>query len=632
MKIQIRKLVHLLKHYKRESIILGSLTVINSASFLAIPYMIKSSQNIDSDKEDDDTNSKERKLPIGTEKFDELSKKFDSIFSSMKKETKYISFFGASFTFLMCLGYVSRKRIFYARKLADLFAMHMRSKIFGSVFLEKQNKFESSVLVQKSINDVWMISESLANTFFGLIRGSIFGIGGLAAIMYYFPKIAFLTGIFIIAFGYKGKKYNDLIQKASKDQITFLENISSDLGQITNYKKTIFLSNSTDFFGKFFHKDLEMNHEKILKIATLRGKYVMYLETLGISYLLSILLYGNYLVSTNSMLQENMALSLFALYAAIGLRSINFNINELKEKMGILDSLETFFKTDLTGEQNINFDNEAFNVYSQLEEYIIAHQQTLIENTNSIKGPAKDLYDKSQKFLSDQRNPTNVTINNLYIINRGEKNDITGEINIQSLTAKTGSILGIVGKSGIGKTTIFNFLTGFREPSTGAAFFFKTDESKPIRQFYFTQNPEVFDKNFILNILISNLDLVTFVLRSEGYTLEQKATAIFCEIRKVLCMANLWRKASITGLDNSVENLSGGERQRLVFARMFFSNADILYMDESVASLDRVTYQHIVAELEKFKIDRTIFFVSHDRELIDQLCGSDVFEIPDKHV
>lgn len=37
---------------------------------------------------------------------------------------------------------------------------------------------------------------------------------------------------------------------------------------------------------------------------------------------------------------ENMALSLYALYAALGLRGVNFGFTELKEKLGILSSLE----------------------------------------------------------------------------------------------------------------------------------------------------------------------------------------------------------------------------------------------------------------------------------------------------
>lgn len=64
------------------------------------------------------------------------------------------------------------------------------------------------------------------------------------------------------------------------------------------------------------------------------------METFGIGYLLSIICYGTYKVAIGDLLTEDLSLSLYAIYAALGLRAVSRGYTELKEKNGILNSLE----------------------------------------------------------------------------------------------------------------------------------------------------------------------------------------------------------------------------------------------------------------------------------------------------
>ena len=624
---------------------LGGLTVVNSASFLFIPYLFKGSQVIgksppnDSNrktketKEEDKKESKDDKevqsFSFNSEFLSSVQKKFLASISSFSLEQRYLLFFSSSFCFLFFLGKVSKFRTLYARKLQDLFARQIRSQIFYAVFSSKRRTFDPAVLVQKSINDVQIVSESLANIFFGMIRGTVIGVGGLAAILYYFPNLAVLTSLYIIAFGLKGKQYNNLIQQAAKEQISFLENISSQLGHIGEKNKTVFLAKGEKFFDGFFQRDLEINHDKVLNIAKLRGKYIMFIETFGIGYILSIICYGTYLVSVGSLAPENLALSIFAIYAAIGLRSVNFNLNELKEKMGILESLEEFFQAELIKRSFLTKPAAEFGYYIEFEQFL-RNSGSIVEREISSES-IMNLEEKKEDFLLKQRNPTDVVINKLHIINRGLKEDVSSEIYIEDLTIAKNSFKAIEGKSGIGKTTIFNIINGFREAQKGNVDFVKEDNDREVRNFYFTQNPEVFPHNFIFNIMIANLELVNYVMSLEGFSKEDKFLVLFKEIKRSLMKANLWEKALSVGLTSSVENLSGGEKQRLVFARMFFSNADVLYMDESMASLDIITYRKIVGELKKFGLNRTILFISHDKQLVEDLCGDNRYEVTSKN-
>lgn len=46
-------------------------------------------------------------------------------------------------------------------------------------------------------------------------------------------------------------------------------------------------------------------------------------------------------------------------------------------------------------------------------------------------------------------------------------------------------------------------------------------------------------------------------------------------------------------------NLSGGEKQRLAFARLFFSNAEVIFLDEATSALDHQTEQQLMAAVQE---------------------------------
>lgn len=74
--------------------------------------------------------------------------------------------------------------------------------------------------------------------------------------------------------------------------------MSRELGEFTENKKCIILSKSESFVNSFFDHSLNENHKKIMNMAKLRGKQVFFMETFGVGYLLSIVCYGTYLIST----------------------------------------------------------------------------------------------------------------------------------------------------------------------------------------------------------------------------------------------------------------------------------------------------------------------------------------------
>ena len=62
--------------------------------------------------------------------------------------------------------------------------------------------------------------------------------------------------------------------------------------------------------------------------------------------------------------------------------------------------------------------------------------------------------------------------------------------------------------------------------------------------------------------------------------------------------------------ENGIE-LSGGQWQKLAVARAFYSESDILILDEPTASLDPMAEQEIFNQFDKLRSDKTTIFVSH---------------------
>lgn len=53
------------------------------------------------------------------------------------------------------------------------------------------------------------------------------------------------------------------------------------------------------------------------------------------------------MIATGNLLTQDLSLSIFALYGALGLRRLNSGFIEIREKLGILDTIENFFNIDL---------------------------------------------------------------------------------------------------------------------------------------------------------------------------------------------------------------------------------------------------------------------------------------------
>lgn len=179
-----------------------------------------------------------------------------------------------------------------------------------------------------------------------------------------------------------------------------------------------------------------------------------------------------------------------------------------------------------------------------------------------------------------------------------------------SLHLDEGEILGIIGESGSGKSTILRLLSGIIQPDEGQVTLFgKSLDTKDRSRF-------------------RNLQMIFQDARAsfdKQYTIEQSLD----EIRKHLNPSALENRFLLqeVGLDTSFAKkypyeMSGGECQRAAIARALACDPKVLLCDEITSALDVITQERICSLLTHLCHQHHIsaIFVSHDLPLVSNLC------------
>src|SRR6266478_2654152 len=165
-----------------------------------------------------------------------------------------------------------------------------------------------------------------------------------------------------------------------------------------------------------------------------------------------------------------------------------------------------------------------------------------------------------------------------------------------------GQMLALLGKTGCGKSTIFNMIAGLTEPTSGTV---RVSGRDPFSDFdsFRGRIAIVFQNDRLLpwRTAIQNVEL--------GLEMLDVAAAKRREA------AQLWlTKLGLGGHENDYPHaLSGGMRQRVSIARAFATNANILLCDEPFSALDESTAGRLRAEFVRLVKEngKTAVFITH---------------------
>ncbi|MBR6127450.1 ABC transporter ATP-binding protein [bacterium] len=178
----------------------------------------------------------------------------------------------------------------------------------------------------------------------------------------------------------------------------------------------------------------------------------------------------------------------------------------------------------------------------------------------------------------------------------------TGKTVLKNINLKIskGEFIGIVGLSGVGKTTLVDIIAGLYKPKSGEILTDGKVSAQPLKIGYIPQEFALLSGNIRENVAFGEKDI---------------------DDKKVI---DSLKKAQLYDfiINNHAEGIyarpfsdslgfSHGQKQRLAIARALYSNPDILILDEATSSLDLKNEDEICHVLNELKGDKTIIVIAH---------------------
>lgn len=168
-----------------------------------------------------------------------------------------------------------------------------------------------------------------------------------------------------------------------------------------------------------------------------------------------------------------------------------------------------------------------------------------------------------------------------------------------SIHLKEGELVCLLGASGVGKTTIFNMLSGLMQPEAGSVLLNGSDiTGKAGRVSYMLQNDLLLPYKTVLD----NVALPLVIKGTKKAEARKEASVFFS-------------KFGIEGSQKQYPNqLSGGMRQRAALLRTYLFSHEVALLDEPFSALDTITkssmHQWYLEVMEQIKL--STLFITHD--------------------
>jgi len=186
-------------------------------------------------------------------------------------------------------------------------------------------------------------------------------------------------------------------------------------------------------------------------------------------------------------------------------------------------------------------------------------------------------------------------------------------LNDFSYSFDTNKLYALAGRSGIGKSTLIDLITGVLEPDSGQVLYGRVNIFENLKNW---QNKigYVPQENFLINDSIKNN--ICFGEDEEKINHKRLNDAINqSDLRDFI--NNLPKQENTEIADRGI-NISGGQRQRIGLARALYQNRNVLLLDEATSSVDTETEEAILKTLHKIKNDRIIIMIAHRQSTIEK--------------
>ncbi len=451
--------------------------------------------------------------------------------------------------------------------------LEISTRLFKSyMLLPKINlsNLNSNILIRNIVNEVNLTVEYMRVLINFLKESLLFFFIFLSMFYFSFKYTSFMVIFFIIIVFIFYKVFRTYLFKLGLENQVIrgarLKLISESFGSIVDLK---IFAKENYIIKKF--KDIS---NKTLRIELITSFISMlpklFFESLTILILVSITLY-----ILNLGLSKSEAFAILSLITVVSVRLLPV-FSTMTTSLARLKSIQSsilLIKNEIQSNEDINIVNEYKN-----SDQIIFNKDIILSELN-FQYPSS-------------------------------KNKI---LNIDRLLIEKGSSIGIVGSSGIGKSTLVNLIVGLIEPSSGTITIDNTNIDKNKKGWqkligYVSQTVFLLDTSLKNNIAFGEDEKNIDITRIE-------------EIIKI-CNLNAFVNNLPSGINTNIgemgNKISGGQKQRIALARALYKNSQVIIFDEATSNLDVDTENEILSNIfdKMFKKDKTYIFISHRKNTL----------------
>lgn len=446
------------------------------------------------------------------------------------------------------------------------YLIYIRNLIFNNIIKNNSENFQE-VKIGEQISRIMELSINMRDLFYNTITEYIPSIIAIISIVIYFlfvnKTIGFImlisTLILGILFYFMGKRIINISSDREKYSLFISEKLNDSFSNLMN----IYLNNQ-------INNEININNKQNERYAKLfENQYNVISILIILSIVISVITFLSILIKSYQFLKNKiLSDSSFISIIIISIYYLNYLINLSKTlpvtltNLGILKYSKEFLKNIL--QKNVN-----------------KH----VKNKISGKIHFQNIYFKYP-------NMPNYAIHNL------------------NLTIYPNQIIGIVGSSGAGKSTIMKLLLKMNSIQKGNIYIdnvnFKGIDTQYLRDqiIYVNQKTALFEMPVIDNILYGNQHISTKKLQNilKKYDLD----SIYVGLQK-----GIFTQAGVQGA-----NLSLGMQKVTIILRSIFKSCKIIIFDEPLAGLDEKTRIKIIKLIFDLCKNKTIIIITHDKEIL----------------
>ncbi len=170
-------------------------------------------------------------------------------------------------------------------------------------------------------------------------------------------------------------------------------------------------------------------------------------------------------------------------------------------------------------------------------------------------------------------------------------------------------IIGIYGESGTGKSTLLNILVNLIKPQKGNIYL---DDKLISDKFNIRKYQNLFSIVTQESFLINETILENIVIDKNNFDKKKLEESLkFASLNETI---NSLESGLNTRVGMALKKLSSGQKQRIAIARAYYSDREILVLDEATNALDEKNEKKIFENIQKLKNQKTVIIISHKTE------------------